>query len=499
MEGTRDAGGADWVGDVLDGRYRVDSLIGGGGMGVMYLASDLRQQGRRVAIKVPRQEVLAASTFRERFSREIGQLIAREHPHIVKLYDSGEHRGTPFAVLQYLPGGSLRDRLEEAGRVLTAREVMQWLPGIAAALDFIHREVLHRDVKPENILFDGEGHAYLADFGIAKVLSDPVLVTGPGTILGSLPYIAPEVATGRRLDAAYDQYALAVVVFEALSGAFPHEMDRGAALVQKAMQPPRSLSHLNPHVPPRTAEVVMRALSTDPRQRFESCSRFAAEFGDGIATSRRMWPTVGVAAAVSALAALLVWSVSPHTRTGDVAPEEGQQVARPSSGVADATDLGGTSSRAGQERSDPTADKPATGVDGVLSDSSRERLRVWAARDDRVASEPANPASASAEPVGADAASQASPPASPGSAGVSERQSGLADSGRQVATMAAMREFLQQGGLLHDRADYDGAIKAFDAALALEPGNSAAREGLDRARRAREAEARVLQRLSRPD
>jgi serine/threonine-protein kinase len=506
MEGTLGAEWTDWVGRVLDGRYRVESVIGHGGMGVMYLATDLRQAGRRVAIKVPLPEALATATFRERFSQEIEQLIAREHPHIVKLYDSGEFHGTPYAVLQYLPGGSLRGRLRDAGRALTAQEVMRWLPGIAEALDFIHREVLHRDVKPDNILFDAEGHVFLADFGIAKVLSNPALVTGPRTILGSLPYIAPEIATGRRLDSTYDQYALAVVVFEALSGAFPHESGGDATLLmQKAMQPPRSLRSLKPDVPPRAAEAVMRALSTDPRQRFESCRQFATAFAGGIGSSRRVWPAAGAAAATLVLAALLGWGMVPGTPSGNDVSERKQPAAPPSPVTAGRGDAGATTPPADQER--PGADTPLTAANEARRESARggfrrggldqAGLQTPRALLDATAVRAADPAPA--EPIQAAAATEAPAAASVEAAATVQRGVVAPDSGGRADATSSVREFLQRGNQLHERADYQGAIEAFDAALALDPSSGAAREGRDRARTAQQAESRVIQRLTRPD
>src|SRR4051812_35248815 len=161
---TTELGG--WVGQVLaGGRYRVTARLGSGGMAHVYRAADLKL-GCDVVVKVPRRSLLDDPDFAARFAREIRSLARLNHPHVVKATDVGGHAGLPFAVLQYLPGGSLRDRQKRAGgkeRVpLTVAQVGAWLEETAAALDYIHGQgYVHRDVKPENILFDAHGHAYL--------------------------------------------------------------------------------------------------------------------------------------------------------------------------------------------------------------------------------------------------------------------------------------------------------------------------------------------------
>src|SRR5438552_10424619 len=166
-----------WVGLLLaDGRYQIVDKLGEGGMGFVYRARDLRLDCD-VVIKVPRRAMLEDAGFAGRFSREIRSLVQLAHPHIVRLTDVGEHDGVPFAVMQYLSGGSLHDRQRPAGDARAVGPLLQelraWLPGVATALDFIHQQhYIHRDIKPHNILFDEHGHVYLSDFGIAKVLAD---------------------------------------------------------------------------------------------------------------------------------------------------------------------------------------------------------------------------------------------------------------------------------------------------------------------------------------
>src|SRR5206468_10536738 len=167
-----------------------------------------------------------------RFAREARSMAQLSHPHIVKVHDVGTHDEVPFVVLEFLPGGSLRDRLSRDGKgkqaPRPAAESHGWLEGIAAALDFIHQQgFIHRDVKPDNILFDAQGHVFLSDFGIVKALTTGgpkaghTVLTGTGMVIGTPQYMAPELIRGQRYDGRADQYALAATVYEMLSGRVP--------------------------------------------------------------------------------------------------------------------------------------------------------------------------------------------------------------------------------------------------------------------------------------
>jgi len=280
--------GRDLTGVLLDNRYRVETKLGEGGMAQVYLASDERL-GRPVVVKVPLEIFLTVSGFRERFAHEIHALINLDHPFIGKILDRGEMSGIPFAVLQYLPGGSLMARMEEAGGRLTPEQIATWLPRVASALDFIHtRNFLHRDIKPANILFDSEHNVYIADFGIAKVLGDKEFtnLTQTGTLPGTVAYMAPEAGEHKTPGPAYDQYALAVVVYQALSGDLPHELGDSpiSALVQKIIADPVPLSRVRPDLPAAVCDAVMKALSASPDDRFDSCKAFADAFKEGMGT-----------------------------------------------------------------------------------------------------------------------------------------------------------------------------------------------------------------------
>jgi eukaryotic-like serine/threonine-protein kinase len=200
---------------LLADRYALDREIGRGGMATVYLAEETKHS-RQVAIKVLRPD-LAATLGAERFLREIGIAARLSHPHLVPLIDSGDAGGLLYYVSSYMPGGSLRDRLQRDG-TLPVRDALRIAQELATALDYAHRAgFVHRDVKPENILF-ADGHALLADFGVARVVFGEGAedqVTAAGLAIGTPEYMSPEQASGgRAIDGRADIYALACVVYE---------------------------------------------------------------------------------------------------------------------------------------------------------------------------------------------------------------------------------------------------------------------------------------------
>lgn len=301
--GGTTAGKDDWSGRLLDGRYRVERVLGSGGMGTVYLAQDEKMQ-RPVVVKVPHPKMLADEGFRARFDREIRSLTRLSHRSVVKVLDAGSIEApgaaepVPYAVLEFLAGGSLTDRMASKGGQQSVEEVLSWLPSIAEALDFIHKQgVVHRDVKPSNVLFDQEGHVYLADFGIAKALGSPDTgLTQTGATPGSPNYMAPDVMLSKApLGPAYDQYSLAVVVYEALAGVLPHVDESPLRLIHlKASVAPRSLHEVAPQVPAPVAAVVTLALSIDASARFATCSGFAYALRTGIAEASVRRPSSDV-------------------------------------------------------------------------------------------------------------------------------------------------------------------------------------------------------------
>lgn len=278
----------DWVGlELAGGRYQVKARLGEGGMASVYCAHDVSLD-TEVVIKVPRAAMLGDPAFAGRFAREVRSLVRLIHPHIVRIHDVGEHEGTPYAVMQYLSGGSLRDRQSAVGPdgkplPTPPDELGTWLEDIAAALDFIHRQgYVHRDVKPDNILFDAHGNSYLSDFGVAKVLADNrpathrTVLTGGGFIFGTPHYMAPELLLGQPYDGRIDQYALAVMVYELLSGRHPFEGATPAAiLVNQTSRSPQPLDEILPGFPRAAALAIQQGLLLEPDKRYPNCMAFA--------------------------------------------------------------------------------------------------------------------------------------------------------------------------------------------------------------------------------
>lgn len=262
---------------VLGGRYRIEREIGRGGMATVYLAEETKH-GRPVAVKVLHPEVSPALGA-ERFLREIGIAARLSHPHLVPLIDSGEADGLLYYVSAYVPGGSLRDRLVREQR-LTLGDAVRIARQVGAGLDFAHRAgFVHRDVKPENILF-ADGLALLADFGIARAccgdLAEPV--TRAGFVVGTPEYMSPEQASGESgLDARSDIYSLACVVHEMLAGSPPFHGDSLRAIMTKHLtEPPPRMRRLRPELPEAVEAALIRAMAKDPADRFASVEEFTA-------------------------------------------------------------------------------------------------------------------------------------------------------------------------------------------------------------------------------
>ena len=260
---------------LLAGRYKVERELGAGAMATVYLAEEMKH-GRPVAIKVLRPE-LAQTLGADRFLREIGIAARLSHPHLVPLIDSGEVGGLLYYVSAYVAGGSLRDLLRKEERLSVAR-AHRIAQEVGAALDYAHRAgVVHRDVKPENILF-ADGHALLADFGIARApkRDEEDLVTGAGIAVGTPEYMSPEQASGEReLDARSDIYSLACVVFEMLTGDAPfHGPTVRATMAKHVTETARRVRQLRPEIPPAVDDAIARALAKDPAQRFAAVHDF---------------------------------------------------------------------------------------------------------------------------------------------------------------------------------------------------------------------------------
>ena len=296
----------------LDDRYTVEEEIGQGGMALVFRARD-RKHNRTVAVKVLRPE-LASSLGPERFLREIEIAAQLQHPHILPVYDSGQSDGLLYYVMPFVPGESLRDRLLRGDRV-TADEALRVAREVANALDYAHRQgIVHRDIKPANILLS-DGHAVVADFGIARALSASAQggLTMAGMAVGTPTYMSPEQALGEQnLDGRTDIYALGCVLFEMLMGSPPFDGPTPQAVVAKTLAGGRPRLTSDPH---GVQPILERALAREPADRFATAAEFtqaldAVSSGVGYrfrGTRRRRGVLVTAATALTALTAVLLW------------------------------------------------------------------------------------------------------------------------------------------------------------------------------------------------
>jgi len=262
--------------DVLPERYRDPERIARGGMGEVYRATD-SVLGRTVAVKLLAERYATSDDVRGRFTREaLAAARLSGQPNTVTIYDVGEWRERPFIVMEYLAGGSLEEVLRSDGAQSPER-AFAWLEQAAVALDHAHAQgVVHRDVKPANLLLDQGGDVHVADFGIATAAGLESL-TQTGTVLGTAGYLAPEQAEGKPTTSASDSYALGVVAFELLTGTRPFQNESITAEATAHVHAPvPSASERNADVPPEADDVFRRALAKDPKQRFSSCGELVA-------------------------------------------------------------------------------------------------------------------------------------------------------------------------------------------------------------------------------
>ncbi|TMD53674.1 MAG: serine/threonine protein kinase, partial [Chloroflexi bacterium] len=251
------------------GAYEVQELLGQGAMGTVYRAYH-QALARTAAVKV----LSALSPDPDatgRFRREAQSIAQMRHPNVLNVYDFGDYEGTPYMVVEYMPGGSLSDRLK-AGERFDRETSLLLLEGIGAALDYAHGQgVVHRDVKPANVLVDSRGHPVLADFGLAKLLQSASVKTVSGVTTGTPAYMAPEQVMGAAVGPAADTYALATMAYEFLAGAIPFEGEGMLELLYAHVhrEPPPASSR-NPDLSPAVDAVLAKGLAKDPAARWES-------------------------------------------------------------------------------------------------------------------------------------------------------------------------------------------------------------------------------------
>jgi serine/threonine protein kinase len=268
-----------WVGKTIGGRYRIEELIGQGGMSAVYKAEDPNLR-RTVAVKMIHAHLSSEPQFVSRFEEEAAAVAQLRHPNIIQVFDFDEHDGTYYMVLDFVPGETLEQRLKrlnEADRRMEIDEVIDITTGICDALDYAHsRGLVHRDIKPSNIMLDVHGDAILMDFGIAKIAGGK-RHTATGAVVGTAIYMSPEQIRGEQIDRRVDIYALGVTLFEALSGRPPFEADSAmTTLMMHINDPVPDLSELNPDVPRQVIDVVGKSLEKDRSHRFQTAGEFAS-------------------------------------------------------------------------------------------------------------------------------------------------------------------------------------------------------------------------------
>src|SRR4051794_12478794 len=270
------------VGTLLNGRYRLDAQIGAGGMSTVYRAFDTVLE-RQVAIKLMHREIASDSDQLERFRREARAVAQLNHPHVVGVIDAGEDSGTPYIVFEYVEGETLKDRIRRYGR-LPVGEAVAYAIEVARALGAAHdRQIVHRDVKPQNVLIDEEGTAKVTDFGIARSLTEEGL-TADGRVLGTTDYVSPEQALGQDVGPESDLYSLGVVLFEMLTGDVPFHGENQVSVAMKHVREELPDVQLRrPEVSSALAAVVDRATAKDLERRYGSDRELIADLEDVLA------------------------------------------------------------------------------------------------------------------------------------------------------------------------------------------------------------------------
>jgi eukaryotic-like serine/threonine-protein kinase len=270
------------LGTTLNGRYRLEARIGSGGMSTVYRATDETLQ-RQVAIKLMNREIASDSDQLERFRREARAVAQLSHPHIVGVIDYGEDDGRPYIVFEYVEGETLKERIRRTGR-LPATEAVAYAIEIARALGVAHaRHIVHRDVKPQNVLIDDEGSAKVTDFGIARTLDEEGL-TVDGRVLGTTDYVSPEQALGRPVTGQSDLYSLGIVLYEMLTGEVPFKGENQVAVAMKHVREELpDVQTKRPEVSAALAAVVDTATAKRVEDRYADDAELIADLEDVLA------------------------------------------------------------------------------------------------------------------------------------------------------------------------------------------------------------------------
>src|SRR6185312_9050871 len=276
---------------------RVAARLGSGGMADVYLAQDTLL-GRQVALKLLHHRFAEDQEFVERFRREASSAAGLSHPNVVAVFDRGEWDGTYYIAMEYLPGRSLKAVVREHGP-LSPGDATDIVVQILLATRFAHkRGIIHRDIKPHNVILDEEGRAKVTDFGIARAGASDMTLTG--SIMGTAQYLSPEQAQGHPVTGASDLYSIGVILYELLTGVVPFDGETAVAIAFKQVSAqPRPPSEVNPAVPLGLDAVVLRALAKDPAQRYADADEFIA----ALQREREALPASAATAGTAVLAA----------------------------------------------------------------------------------------------------------------------------------------------------------------------------------------------------
>src|SRR4051794_39760972 len=276
---------------VLGERYEIGGVLGRGGRAEVHRGRDLRL-GREVAVKVLRQDLARDPSSQVRFRREAQAAASLNHPAIVAVYDTGEDRtpqgATPYIVMEYVEGETLRDVLRREGR-LSPERAMSLTADICAALDFSHRNgIVHRDVKPGNVMITPQGTVKVMDFGIARAVSDSAAtMTSTAAVIGTAQYLSPEQARGESVDARSDVYSAGCLLYELVTGTPPFTGDSPVAVAyQHVREDPKTPSSLNPEIPPALDAILLKAMSKNPANRYQSAADMRADLLRALAGQR---------------------------------------------------------------------------------------------------------------------------------------------------------------------------------------------------------------------
>ncbi len=265
------------VGELIADRYELEELVGTGGMSSVFRAHD-NLLDRKVALKVLHPQFTDDEEYVERFRREARSVAQLSHPNIVTVIDRGEADDRQFIVFEYIAGENLKELVDRSG-AMPIETAVSLAHQIARALAFAHDNgLVHRDVKPQNVLLNGDGQAKVTDFGIARSMDVKHGMTQTGTVLGTSDYIAPEQAQGQTISAQTDVYSLGVVLYELLTGEVPFPGENFVAVAMRHInEPPPSVRERRPDVPPRLDAALQRAMAKDPSDRFPSMDAFCNE------------------------------------------------------------------------------------------------------------------------------------------------------------------------------------------------------------------------------